>query len=287
MSNEELTKLFEGYGWHPLIVDGPTDGLDAELAGALDTAYGEIRELQETVRGGGKRPERPRWPMIVLKSPKGWTGPKEVDGIKVEGTSKAHQVPAMKAKSDPGHLKILEDWLRSYGPEDLFDENGGADPGDPRRVPDGRPADGREPARERRQAAQGPEAAGARQARARRVRAGPDDRQRADAARRVVRRRLPAQRGRGATSGSCARTRWRPTGSARCSRRPTTRGSGRSIPRSTPATRPTAGSWRCSPSTTARAGCRATCSPAATACSRATRRSSRSSTGWSTSTRSS
>ena len=134
MSNEELTKLFEGYGWHPLIVDGPTDGLDAELAEALDTAYGEIRELQEQVRGGGKRPERPRWPMIVLKSPKGWTGPKEVDGVKVEGTSKAHQVPAMKAKSDPGHLKILEDWLRSYEPAELFDENGGADPGDPRRA---------------------------------------------------------------------------------------------------------------------------------------------------------
>ncbi len=123
MSDEELTKLFEGYGWHPLIVEG--DDLDAELAEALDTAYGEIRELQEQVRGGGKRPERPRWPMIVLKSPKGWTGPKEVDGVKVEGTSKAHQVPAMKAKSDPGHLKILEDWLRSYGPEELFDENGG------------------------------------------------------------------------------------------------------------------------------------------------------------------
>jgi xylulose-5-phosphate/fructose-6-phosphate phosphoketolase len=124
LSNEELTKLFEGYGWHPLIVDGPTDGLDAELAGALDTAYGEIRELQDTVRSGGKRPERPRWPMIVLKSPKGWTGPKEVDGIKVEGTSKAHQVPAMKAKSDPEHLRILEEWLRSYVPDELFDSDG-------------------------------------------------------------------------------------------------------------------------------------------------------------------
>ena len=124
LSNEELTKLFEGYGWHPLIVDGPPDGLDAELGEALDTAHGEIRELQETVRGGGKRPARPRWPMIVLKSLKGWTGPKEVDGIRVEGTSKAHQVPAMKAKSDPGHLQILEDWLRSYAPDELFDENG-------------------------------------------------------------------------------------------------------------------------------------------------------------------
>ena len=128
MSNEELTKLFEGYGWHPIIVDGPPDQLDGELASAIDTAYGEIRELQEQVRSGGQRPDRPRWPMIVLKSPKGWTGPKEVDGIKVEGTSKAHQVPAMKAKSDPGHLKILEDWLRSYGPEELFDERGGPVP---------------------------------------------------------------------------------------------------------------------------------------------------------------
>ena len=128
MSNEELTKLFEGYGWHPLIVDGPTDNLDAELGDRARHRHGEIRELQETVRGGGKRPERPRWPMIVLKSPKGWTGPKEVDGVKVEGTSKAHQVPAMKAKSDPGHLKILEDWLRSYGPADLFDDSGGPIP---------------------------------------------------------------------------------------------------------------------------------------------------------------
>src|SRR2546421_18361 len=128
MSDEELTKLFEGYGWHPLIVGGPTEQLDSALAGAIDTAHGEIRELQEQVRSGGSRPERPRWPMIVLQSPKGWTGPKEVDGIKVEGTSKAHQVPAMKAKTDPGHLKILEDWLRSYGPADLVDENGGPIP---------------------------------------------------------------------------------------------------------------------------------------------------------------
>ena len=128
MSNEELTKLFEGFGWHPLIVDGPTDELDAELSAALDTAHGEIRELQDQVRSGGKRPERPRWPMIVLKSPKGWTGPKVVDGVKVEGTSKSHQVPAMGAKTNAEHLKILEDWLRSYGPEELFDDKGGPAP---------------------------------------------------------------------------------------------------------------------------------------------------------------
>ena len=102
----------------------------------------------------------------------------------------------MKAKTDPGHLKILEDWLRSYGPDELFDENGAPIQEIARGLPDGRPAHGREPARQRRQAAQGPEAARPGQARARRLRAGPDDRQRADAARRVVRRRLPPQRGR-------------------------------------------------------------------------------------------
>ena len=95
--------------------------------------------------------------MIVLKSPKGWTGPKEVDGVKVEGTSKSHQVPAMKAKSDPGHLKILEDWLRSYGPEELFDENGGPLPEIAAACSDRRPAHGREPERQRRQGAQGPQ----------------------------------------------------------------------------------------------------------------------------------
>jgi xylulose-5-phosphate/fructose-6-phosphate phosphoketolase len=122
MSDEELTKLFEGYGWHPLIVQG--DDLDASLASALDTAYGEIRELQESARGGN-RPARPRWPMLVVKSPKGWTGPKVLDGIRVEGTSKSHQVPAMQAKSNPEHLEALESWLRSYQPEELFDEKGG------------------------------------------------------------------------------------------------------------------------------------------------------------------
>ena len=125
MSDEELTKLFEGYGWHPMIVQG--DDLDGELAGALDTAYGEIRDLQGEARNGN-RPERPRWPMLIVKSLKGWTGPKEVDGIQVEGTSKAHQVPAMKAKSDPEHLKILEEWLRSYVPEELFDDERRPDP---------------------------------------------------------------------------------------------------------------------------------------------------------------
>jgi xylulose-5-phosphate/fructose-6-phosphate phosphoketolase len=125
MSDTELTKLFEGFGWHPLIVQG--DDLDGKLATALDTAYGEIREIQSAAREGN-RPERPAWPMLVVRSLKGWTGPKEVDGVKVEGTSKAHQVPAMEAKSNPGHLEILEGWLRSYRPEELFDDKGGPAP---------------------------------------------------------------------------------------------------------------------------------------------------------------
>jgi xylulose-5-phosphate/fructose-6-phosphate phosphoketolase len=122
MNDEELTKLFEGFGWHPMIVDA--DDLDAALASALDTAYQEIREVQNAARSG-KRPERPRWPMLVVRSPKGWTGIKELDGIQIEGTSKAHQVPAMNAKSDPDHLRALEEWLRSYRAEELFDERGG------------------------------------------------------------------------------------------------------------------------------------------------------------------
>jgi xylulose-5-phosphate/fructose-6-phosphate phosphoketolase len=125
MSDTELTKLFEGYGWHPLIVQG--DDLDGELAAALDTAYGEIRELQGAARGG-RRPQRPIWPMLIVRSPKGWTGIRELDGIQVEGTSKSHQVPAMQARTNPEHLRALEDWLRSYGPEELFAADGGPAP---------------------------------------------------------------------------------------------------------------------------------------------------------------
>src|SRR5205807_1808945 len=121
MNDEELTKLFEGFGWHPLIVDA--DDLDGALASALDTAHQEIRELQSAARNGN-RPERPRWPMIVLRSPKGWTGIKQLDGTQIEGTSKAHQVPAMIAKTNADHLRALEEWLRSYRMEELVDERG-------------------------------------------------------------------------------------------------------------------------------------------------------------------
>ncbi len=125
MSDTELTKLFEGYGWHPMIVQG--EDLDGELARALDSAHGEIRELQSAAREGN-RPARPTWPMLIVRSPKGWTGIRELDGVQVEGTSKSHQVPAMQARTNPAHLQALEGWLRSYGPEELFDESGGPAP---------------------------------------------------------------------------------------------------------------------------------------------------------------
>jgi xylulose-5-phosphate/fructose-6-phosphate phosphoketolase len=121
MSDDELTKLFQGYGWAPRIVGGAVDELDERLLEALDWAHGEIRAIQGDARAGNRR-ERPGWPMIVLQSPKGWTGPKEVDGAPMEGTFRAHQVPAARAGSDAEHLRILEEWLRSYRPEELFDD---------------------------------------------------------------------------------------------------------------------------------------------------------------------
>ncbi len=93
------------------------------MAATLEDCVLEIRRIQQEARASGK-PTRPRWPMIVLRSPKGWTGPKEVDGHKVEGFWRAHQVPLSGVHENPAHLKQLEDWLRSYKPEELFDDNG-------------------------------------------------------------------------------------------------------------------------------------------------------------------
>jgi xylulose-5-phosphate/fructose-6-phosphate phosphoketolase len=121
MSDHELTELFEGYGWRPLLVTGDSDDLDNSLGAALDTAHADIRAIQREARAG-RIPERPRWPMIVLRTPKGWTGIDELDGQKITGTARSHQVPAMKAKTDAGHLAALEGWLRSYRPEELFEE---------------------------------------------------------------------------------------------------------------------------------------------------------------------
>ncbi len=120
----ELVSLLEGYGYRPLLVTGddPAD-VHEQLATALDGALDEIAGIQRAARNGGAD-GRPRWPMIVLRTPKGWTGPKEVDGVPVEGTWRSHQVPIADVRNNPGHLALLEEWLRSYRPEELFDENG-------------------------------------------------------------------------------------------------------------------------------------------------------------------
>ena len=124
ISHEELERLFEGYGWTPYFVEGSEpDSMHQAMAATLDRAIEEIRAVQREARASGTA-IRPRWPMIVLRSPKGWTAPGEVDGHKVEGYWRAHQVPIADVKKNPAHLKLLEDWLRSYRPEALFDENG-------------------------------------------------------------------------------------------------------------------------------------------------------------------
>jgi xylulose-5-phosphate/fructose-6-phosphate phosphoketolase len=126
ISHEELRSLFEGYGWTPHFVEGSDPALMHQaMAATLDKCVAEIRRIQREARAGTSvQAQRARWPMIVLRSPKGWTGPKEVDGHKVEGFWRAHQVPMAGVRENPAHLKILEDWLRSYKPEELFDQNG-------------------------------------------------------------------------------------------------------------------------------------------------------------------
>ncbi len=121
---EELESLLTGYGYAPTLVDGSDPVLmHRAMAAALDSALDEIAAIQRRARSGG-RPERPRWPLIVLRSPKGWTGPKFVDGLRTEGSFRSHQVPLSGVRTNPAHLQQLEDWMRSYRPEELFDENG-------------------------------------------------------------------------------------------------------------------------------------------------------------------
>ena len=124
ISHQELEDLFKGYGWKPYFVEGsePMD-MHQKMAEAMEQCIVEIRQIQQHARDNND-PTRPRWPMIVLRSPKGWTGPKTVDGHKVEGFWRAHQVPLAGVKEDPQHLQQLEAWLRSYKPEQLFDSEG-------------------------------------------------------------------------------------------------------------------------------------------------------------------
>lgn len=124
ISHEELENLFKGYGWTPYFVEGSDPmQMHARMAETMEQCVLEIRRLQQEARSSGK-PVRPRWPMIILRSPKGWTGPKEVDGHKVEAFWRAHQVPLGNVCGDPQHLQQLEQWLRSYKPEQLFDDSG-------------------------------------------------------------------------------------------------------------------------------------------------------------------
>jgi xylulose-5-phosphate/fructose-6-phosphate phosphoketolase len=123
MPKDELTALLTGYGYKPYYVEGSDpQKVHPAMAATLDQVIGEIKAIQRDARENGNT-ERPQWPMIVLRTPKGWTGPKEIDGKKVEDFWRSHQVPfADVGKS--GHLKLLEEWLKSYGPDELFDENG-------------------------------------------------------------------------------------------------------------------------------------------------------------------
>ena len=124
ISHEELEDLFKGYGWTPYLVEGSEpESMHQAMAATLDRCVADIRAAQAQARRSGVA-HRPRWPMIVLRSPKGWTGPGEIDGHKVEGFWRAHQVPVADVQKNLTHLKLLEDWMRSYKPEELFDENG-------------------------------------------------------------------------------------------------------------------------------------------------------------------
>ncbi len=124
IGDEQLESLFRGYGYRPYLVDGvEPDATHQAMAETLEMIIAEIRAVQADARGTG-RAERPLWPMIILRTPKGWTGPKEVDGKKSEGSWRSHQVPLAEMASNPEHVRRLEQWMRSYRPEELFDESG-------------------------------------------------------------------------------------------------------------------------------------------------------------------
>jgi xylulose-5-phosphate/fructose-6-phosphate phosphoketolase len=124
ISSEELDQLFKGYGWKPYLIEGddPME-MHQKMAQLMDKVIEEIKAIKKNAVENGDA-TRPIWPMIILKSPKGWTGPRYVNGLKIEGNFRAHQVPITDPATNPEHLKQLEDWLKSYKPEELFDENG-------------------------------------------------------------------------------------------------------------------------------------------------------------------
>ena len=120
----ELESLFIGYGYTPYVIEGSDPAvMHRQMAGVMDKVFAQIKAIQHDARVNGMR-ERPRWPMIILLTPKGWTGPKLVDGLKSEGTWRSHQVPIADLASKPEHVALLEQWMRSYRPQELFDETG-------------------------------------------------------------------------------------------------------------------------------------------------------------------
>jgi xylulose-5-phosphate/fructose-6-phosphate phosphoketolase len=127
ISEEELRSLFQGYGYEPFFVSGDDPArVHQELAAVLDEVMDDIRAIKAAAPDSA--PSRPRWPMIVLRTPKGWTGPKEVDGLPTEGTFRSHQVPLAGLRDNPEHVRMLEEWLRSYRPDELFTEEGALRP---------------------------------------------------------------------------------------------------------------------------------------------------------------
>ena len=128
ISDDELQKLFVGYGYAPYVVAGDDPALVHQaMATTLDTVMDEIQAIQNQARSGAMV-SRPRWPMIILRTPKGWTCPKEIDGLKLEGYWRAHQVPFAELATKPEHIRVLEQWMKSYRPEELFDEQGSLQP---------------------------------------------------------------------------------------------------------------------------------------------------------------
>lgn len=124
LPQNELESLFVGYGYKPYFVEGSDpEAMHLLMAETLDTITAEIKAIQQEARSQGHQ-QRRQWPMIILRSPKGWTGPKEVDGKQMEGSWRSHQVPLAEMATHPGHIKLLEDWMKSYHPETLFDQNG-------------------------------------------------------------------------------------------------------------------------------------------------------------------
>ncbi|KAB2654685.1 phosphoketolase family protein [Brucella tritici] len=127
LSDDDLASLFKGYGYEPFFVEGSEpEAMHQKMATTLDTIFTQIEKIKKNA--DVKSSERPRWPMIILRSPKGWTGPKEVDGLIVENYWRSHQVPVANCRENDAHRKILEDWMKSYDPEDLFDEKGALKP---------------------------------------------------------------------------------------------------------------------------------------------------------------